>query len=101
MTLLWLDEALEYTVTIPASERDIRLFCALPLVFAVRTLARALKTTEVFSEEALKITRDEVKKIHTEVDANIADNEALRNIHNRERKAVVEQIEAARSATES
>ncbi|MCA8918587.1 MAG: squalene/phytoene synthase family protein [Planctomycetes bacterium] len=101
MTLLWLDEALEYTVTIPASERDIRLFCALPLVFAVRTLARALKTTEVFSEEALKITRDEVKKIHTEVDANIADNEALRNIHNRERKAVVEQIEAARSAAES
>ncbi|MCA8912939.1 MAG: squalene/phytoene synthase family protein, partial [Planctomycetes bacterium] len=85
MTLLWLDEALEYTVTIPASERDIRLFCALPLVFAVRTLARALKTTEVFSEEVLKITRDEVKQIHAEVDANIADNEALRNIHNRER----------------
>lgn len=100
MTLLWLDEALEYTVTIPNSERDIRLFCALPLVFAVRTLARALKTTEVFSEEALKITRDEVKKIHAEVEAAIGNNEALRRIHNRERKAVVEQIEAAKAASE-
>ena len=101
MTLLWLDEALEYTVTIPASERDIRLFCALPLVFAVRTLARALMTTEVFSEEVLKITREEVKAIHAEVDAAVADNEALRNIHNRERKAVVEQINAARTAAGS
>lgn len=98
MTLLWLDEALEYTVTIPAVERDIRLFCALPLVFAVRTLARALKTTEVFSEKVLKITRDEVKEIHAEVEAAVDDNEALRRIHNRERESVIEQINAAKSA---
>jgi farnesyl-diphosphate farnesyltransferase len=96
MTLLWLDEALEYTLTIPKSERDIRLFCALPLVFAVRTLARALKTTDVFSESVLKITRDEVKQIHTEVEAAIAEDSALRNIHNRERADVIEQINAAR-----
>ncbi|MCB9895448.1 MAG: squalene/phytoene synthase family protein [Planctomycetes bacterium] len=101
MTLLWLDEALEYTVTIPASERDIRLFCALPLVFAVRTLARALKTTDVFSEEVLKITRDEVKAIHAEVDAAISDDTALRAIHQRERAEVVAQIEAARTAAGS
>jgi farnesyl-diphosphate farnesyltransferase len=96
MTLLWLDEALEYTITIPASERDIRLFCALPLVFAVRTLARALKTTEVFSESVLKITREEVKQIHAEVEAAIADDAALRAIHNRERADVIKQIVAAR-----
>lgn len=96
MTLLWLDEALEYTVMIPRVERDIRLFCALPLVFAVRTLARALKTTDVFSEEALKITRDEVMRIHQEVDAAIEDDDALRAIHQRERAAVEEQINAAR-----
>ncbi|MBZ0136997.1 MAG: squalene/phytoene synthase family protein [Planctomycetes bacterium] len=100
MTLLWLDEALEYTVTIPRSERDIRLFCALPLVFAVRTLARALKTTEVFSESVLKITREEVKQIHAEVEAAIADDTALRNIHQRERTEVVAQIEAARAAAQ-
>ena len=101
MTLLWLDEALEYTVTIPSSERDIRLFCALPLVFAVRTLARALKTTEVFSEDVLKITRNEVKQIHAEVEAAIADDAALRAIHQRERAEVVAQIEAARTAAGS
>ncbi|MCL4730861.1 MAG: squalene/phytoene synthase family protein, partial [Planctomycetes bacterium] len=96
MTLLWLDEALEYTVTIPATERDIRLFCALPLVFAVRTLARSLRTTDVFSENVLKITRDEVRQIHAEVEAAIADNAALRAIHARERQAVLSGIGAAR-----
>jgi hypothetical protein len=85
-------------VTIPASERDIRLFCALPLVFAVRTLARALKTTEVFSEEALKITRDEVKAIHAEVEAAVDSDDALRAIHLRERAEVINQIERARAA---
>ncbi len=88
MTLLWLDEALEYTLTIPAIERDIRLFCALPLVFAVRTLSLALRTTDVFSENVLKITRDEVKRIHAEVDAAIADDKALRAIYSRERAQV-------------
>ncbi|MCC6464514.1 MAG: squalene/phytoene synthase family protein [Planctomycetes bacterium] len=98
MTLMWLDEALEYTLTVPASERDIRLFCALPLVFAVRTLARSLKTTDVFSENVLKITREEVRAIHAEVDANIANDAALRRIHQRERAEVIEQINAARAA---
>lgn len=97
MTLMWLDEALEYTVTIPATERDIRLFCALPLVFAVRTLARSLKTTDVFSENVLKITRDEVKQIHAEVEAAIADNQALRSIHQRERADVIAEIARAKS----
>lgn len=98
MTLLWLDEALEYTLIIPATERDIRLFCALPLVFAVRTLARALKTTDVFSERILKITRDEVTRIHTEAEAAIESDAALRAIHERERAAVLDEIEKARAA---
>ncbi len=96
MTLIWLDEALEYTVTIPVTERDIRLFCALPLVFALRTLARSLKTTDVFSESVLKITRDEVKQIHAQVEAAIADNAALRKIHQRERAEVIAAIQTAR-----
>jgi farnesyl-diphosphate farnesyltransferase len=96
MTLAWLDEALEYTLTIPKSERDIRLFCALPLVFAVRTLARALKTTDVFSETVLKITREEVKAIHAEVEAAITDDGAMRRIYKREHADVIEQINTAR-----
>lgn len=98
MTLAWLDEALEYTLTVPAVERDIRLFCALPLVFAVRTLARSLKTTDVFSESVLKISREEVAAIHAEVDAAIADDNKLRGIHQRERAQVLQEIERAKSA---
>lgn len=98
MTQLWLDEALEYTLTIPVSERDIRLFCALPLVFAVRTLALSLKTTDVFSERILKITRDEVRQIHAEIEAAIDTDSALRAIHLREREAVLAEIEKARAA---
>jgi farnesyl-diphosphate farnesyltransferase len=88
MTLLWLDEALEYTLIVPATERDIRLFCALPLVFAVRTLSRAMRTTEVFSEKVLKITRDEVMAIHAELQECIGDDSALRAIYERERTSI-------------
>jgi farnesyl-diphosphate farnesyltransferase len=88
MTLLWLDEALEYTLVIPASERDIRLFCALPLMFAVRTLSRAMRTTEVFSEQVLKITRPEVVAIHAELEECITKDAALRAMYERERTAI-------------
>ncbi len=94
-TLLWLDEALEYTLSIPATERDIRLFCALPLVFAVRTLALALKTTHVFSESILKISRDEVKAIHAEVEHAITTDAALRGIYSRERTQVDQLIKSS------
>ena len=96
MTLLWLDEALRYTITIPVSEDDIRRFCALPLMFAVRTLARALRTTEVFSEKVLKITREEVRELHAEIDAAIADNAAIESIYQREREPVSAAIQAAK-----
>ena len=98
MTLLWLDEALEYTLAIPAGERDIRLFCALPLTFAARTLGRALRTTEVFGEEVLKITRDEVHAIHAEVEAAVTDDQALRALYARERTEVAAAIREARAA---
>ncbi|MCC6574772.1 MAG: squalene/phytoene synthase family protein [Planctomycetes bacterium] len=96
-TLLWLDEALEYTLSVPPLERDIRLFCALPLTFAVRTLARALMTSDVFSESVLKITRDEVKAIHAEVERNIASDRGLREIYAREKADAVAEIERAKA----
>jgi farnesyl-diphosphate farnesyltransferase len=97
MTLLWLDEALEYTLTIPDSERDIRLFCALPLVFAVRTLALAMRTTATFSEEVLKISREEVAHIQREVIEAIDTNSNLRATYTRERESVAGSISKARS----
>jgi farnesyl-diphosphate farnesyltransferase len=88
MTLLWLDEALEYTLTIPDSERDIRLFCALPLILAVRTLSLALQTTSTFSERVLKISREEVTEIHADLERFAMDNQALRKAYMRERVAL-------------
>lgn len=54
--------ARDYIGHIPASERGIRLFCLLPYLFAVRTLAISRKNPRVFEEET-KITRPEVKRI--------------------------------------
>ncbi len=77
-TLPWLDQALEYTLAIPRSERDLRQFCALPLLLAVRTLALAAGSTEVFSEATLKIARDEVHRIDGTIRAALDDDDALR-----------------------
>ena len=97
LTLGWLDEALEYTLAIPAGEGDIRMFCALPLVFAVRTLARALRTTDVFSERVLKIGRDEVGAITSTLEASVGDAHELRRFYVLEKSAALAAIVAGRS----
>lgn len=96
-TLPWLDSALEYTLAVPVRERDIRLFCALPLVFAVRTLGRAVATEEAFSEKALKIGRDEVESIHERVESMLNDDDGLTRLYEDEKRQVVEQIERVRA----
>lgn len=55
--------AQRYISVIPGRERGIRLFCQLPYLFAVRTLAISRKNPKVFEEET-KITRKEVKSIY-------------------------------------
>jgi len=55
--------AQDYISVIPRRERGIRLFCLLPYLFAVRTLAISRKNPRVFEEET-KITRKEVKSIY-------------------------------------
>ena len=55
--------AQDYISVIPRRERGIRLFCLLPYLFAVRTLAISRKNPNVFEEET-KITRKEVKSIY-------------------------------------
>ena len=57
-----LEAARHYIARIPRSERGIRLFCLLPYLFAVRTLAISRKNPRVFHEET-KIGRPEVKRI--------------------------------------
>jgi farnesyl-diphosphate farnesyltransferase len=58
-----LDAARRYISVIPSRERGIRLFCLLPYLFAVRTLAISRRNPRVFEEET-KITRREVKSIY-------------------------------------
>ncbi|MEJ2542013.1 MAG: squalene/phytoene synthase family protein [Gemmatimonadota bacterium] len=57
-----LDAARGYIARIPGRERGIRLFCLLPYLFAVRTLAISRRNPRVFDEET-KISRPEVKRI--------------------------------------
>lgn len=57
-----LDAARAYVRAIPRRYRGIRLFCQLPLFFAVRTLAISRTNARVFDEET-KITRAEVGRI--------------------------------------
>jgi farnesyl-diphosphate farnesyltransferase len=57
-----LEAARHYIAHIPRSEKGIRLFCLLPYLFAVRTLAISRKNPRVFHEET-KITRPEVRRI--------------------------------------
>ncbi len=87
-TLLKLDEALEYTLTLPVKETDLRLFCGLPLAFAVRTLSLALQSDMVFSEKALKISRAEVAAVHRRMESILDDNHRIRELYREERALV-------------
>ncbi len=80
-----LDRGLEYTLAIPAGESDLRLFCALPLFFAVRTLGRAADVSRVFGREPLKIGREEVAEIHRRLEKIAGDDDNLREEYDREK----------------
>jgi farnesyl-diphosphate farnesyltransferase len=57
-----LEAAERYIVLLPRRRHGIRLFCLLPYLFAVRTLALSRRGTEVFHGE-VKIGRPEVARI--------------------------------------
>jgi farnesyl-diphosphate farnesyltransferase len=57
-----LHAALSYLKSLPPWQHSIRLFCAFPLMFAVRTLAISRRNYQVLESEA-KITREEVTQI--------------------------------------
>ena len=59
-----LDDAIEYTITIPRRNPQIRLFCLWPLFMAAKNLSIMGDCSLLFDEERkLKITRDDVKQI--------------------------------------
>ena len=59
-----LDDALEFTLAIPADQKELRVACLLPLWMAVRTLSHARGNDAMFVEGApVKISREEVGAI--------------------------------------
>ena len=69
-------KGLEYVKLIPERFRHIRLFCTLPLFFAVRTTAISRGNTAVLEHEA-KISREEVWRIIEETGRRIDSNDWL------------------------
>ena len=74
----FLDDALRYSLAVPAAHQGVRLFCLLPLWMAVRTLVCAHGNDAVFSPGAeVKISRDEVEAITVECTQLVADDDGL------------------------
>ncbi len=58
-----LDRALEYILLIPKEETKIRLFCMLPLFWAMRTLQKIQENTlALLGTEKVKVTRSIIRK---------------------------------------
>ena len=75
----FLDQALLYTLAIPAEADSIRLFCLLPLWMAVRTLVLAEGNDAMFIPgQAVKITRQEVEQLIAECITYGASDDLLR-----------------------
>ncbi len=75
-----LDQALEYTLAVPAEHTAVRLFCLLPLWMAVRTLVHARGNDAMFvAGEPVKITRSEVEQLIADCLASASDDDALRD----------------------
>ena len=89
IALSWLDQGAIYTLAFPPEDDDIRLFCALPLFFALRTLKAALVPGIIFSNQPLKITRAEVEEFQERLPEIIREDEALRELYRQERQSVL------------
>lgn len=77
-----LDRALEYSLAIPPSRRDVRLFCLLPLWLAVRTLVLAAGNDAVLTPGTeVKIERSEVSRLIQEVQTLVSDDAGLRRAY--------------------
>lgn len=59
-----LNKAMEYTLLIPKAEPRMRLFCVMPVLFAIKTLAVAMKNDDLLDpDKKVKITRADVKQV--------------------------------------
>jgi len=59
-----LNRALLYSILIPKQEPRMRIFCVMPILFAIKTLAVAVENTDdlLNADGAVKVNREDVKK---------------------------------------
>ncbi len=75
-----LDQALAYSLSIPPSEKGVRLFCLLPLWMAALTLVHARNNDAMFIPgEDVKISRQTVEQVIAECMSHVSDDAALRS----------------------
>jgi farnesyl-diphosphate farnesyltransferase len=90
--LAWrdLDEAKAYLLAIPRRAVSIRLFCALPLLFAYATLRDLTRTSDVPGPRAVvKISRSEVKSLTVLSVIGVLSNRAMDRLVERARRKPV------------
>jgi len=79
LTRLNLDRALNYALAVPAEQREIRLFCLLPLWLAVRTIGLAYGNDAMFvRDEDVKVSRAEVEDVIARCTMGCEDDTLLR-----------------------
>lgn len=87
--LAWhdLDQATSYLLAIPRRAVSIRLFCALPLLFAYATLRDLTRTPGAIARrEVVKISRAEVKSITVLSVLSVLSNRMMRSLVTRTRR---------------
>lgn len=75
-----LDEALEYTMLVPADQVDLRLFLIVPLVLAHATLALVAGDPRVLTPGGIKLSRPIVSRVLEEARHRVGDDDALRGL---------------------
>lgn len=77
-----LDDALEYTLAIPAEHLGVRIFCLLPVFMAARTLMLARDNDDVFTPgRPVKIPRREVEQLAADCLALATSDDLLRTAY--------------------
>ncbi len=75
-----LQRAIEYTLAVPASAADVRLFVLVPLVLALATLTLVRRSPSVLSEGTVKVSRETVAAVLVRSRQVVADDAGIREL---------------------
>jgi len=88
LALTYLDEALLYILDIPRTLIRYRLFCLWPLFMAVESLARLSTDQSLFYGRAVKISRNDIRRIVRNTSLAVMSNTALKHMYSRARREI-------------